>query len=222
MKIRKSGGIPLPSKVKTQLLVRKKPKYSNHERTGSWRQVRATVLFPFAFLAAETHSYQTLLPFVSDCQTTTFFFFLNQFLSPCPLYPSFSFPSPLAWLPPCFSCTPHPAPHRCCSILALHLSLPPEPAQDTSRSTHSREDHCQRQQQYVCAPCPQWACTLVSSPCYHILTAVTTFPASLKAFTPSTLLLRNSQCTQLANGPTGKASWSAGASCKSSNIATTP
>lgn len=75
VKIRKSRGIPLPSKVKNQLPERKKPKYSNHERTGSQRQVRATVLFPFTFLAAETHSYQTLLPFVSDCQTTTFFFF---------------------------------------------------------------------------------------------------------------------------------------------------
>lgn len=35
VKIRKSRGIPLPSKVKNQLPERKKPKYSNHERTGS-------------------------------------------------------------------------------------------------------------------------------------------------------------------------------------------
>lgn len=127
VKIRKSGGIPLPSKVKNQLPERKKPKYSNHERTGSWRQVRATVLFPFAFLAAETHSYQTLLPFVSDCQTTIFFFFKLISLTlpiapllflpqPTGLAPTLLFlhspssPTPLLLLP----CSPPPAAPRAC------------------------------------------------------------------------------------------------------------
>lgn len=147
-------GISLHSKVNKQLPERKQTKYSNHERAGTWNQgSRATVLVFFPFFA-----------FNSRDSKLSYILFLKSSGATCS---SASCPA---------HCTPPPLPQP--SSPCLLLPACPQDHRRKACPRHKQDSHLPhsqlststlpREEQYIHAPCSQWACILV-------LNHVTTF-----------------------------------------------